>query len=122
MSKGIIMSPAFSHLGIIVCLEGSVVFYNIVCGVNKCISEDFGSTFRHPSFLSLEITGLVNRRVQTSICEQLVGTGEPVNITDFTKYHSAVYVTDTRNGHDDRIVVFHDVSHFSFNFIYLIIQ
>lgn len=34
-----------------------------------------------------------------------------MNITYFTKNHSTIDVSDTRNGHDDRIVVFHDVRH-----------
>ena len=47
--KSIVMRPAFSHLGIILCLEGGIVFHNIV----------------------------------------------------LTKYHSAIDVPDTRNGHND---------------------
>ena len=45
MSKGIIVSPAFSHLGFVVSLEGGIIFNNIVSCINKCISKDFGSTF-----------------------------------------------------------------------------
>ena len=41
--------------------------------------------------------------------------GETVNITNFTKNHSTIDISDTRNGHDDRIVVFHNVCHLSFN-------
>ena len=54
--KGIIVSPVFRHLGIIVILESGVVFYNIVSCVNKCISEDFGTMFGHSGFLSLEVS------------------------------------------------------------------
>ncbi len=43
--KSIIVSPAFSHLGVIVSLEGGIAFNNIVSCINKCISEDFRSTF-----------------------------------------------------------------------------
>ena len=64
MPKGIIVGPAFRHLGIVVSLESGVVFYNIVSCVNKCISEYFGTTLRHSGFLSLEVSGLVNRRIQ----------------------------------------------------------
>ena len=60
--KGIIMSPAFSYLGIVIGLEGGVVFNNIVSCINKCISEDFGSMFRHPRLLSLVISGLICAR------------------------------------------------------------
>ena len=41
--------------------------------------------------------------------------GETVNITNFTKNHSTIDISDTRNGHDDRIVEFHDFCHLSFN-------
>ena len=57
--KGIIMSPAFRHLGIVIGLEGGIVFNNIVSCVNKRISEDFGVTFGHPRLLSLIIAGLI---------------------------------------------------------------
>ena len=60
--KGIIMSPAFRHLGIVIGLEGGVVFNNIVSCINKCISEDFGSMFRHPRLLSLVISRLICAR------------------------------------------------------------
>ena len=61
--KGIIMSPAFRHLGIVISLESGVVFNNIVSCINKCISKDFGSTFRHPRLLSLVISRLIYGRV-----------------------------------------------------------
>ena len=32
-----------------------------------------------------------------------------------TKYHSSIDISDTRNGHNDRIIEFHDFRHFSFN-------
>jgi len=43
--------------------------------------------------------------------------GETVTITYFTKYYSAVYVTNTRNDHNDGIIEFHDGRHFRFNLI-----
>lgn len=45
------MSPAFSHLGFVVILEGGIIFNNIVSCINKCISKDFESTFGHSGFL-----------------------------------------------------------------------
>ena len=44
-----------------------------------------------------------------------VWIGETVNIAYFTKDHSTIDITDTRNGHDDRIVEFHDIRHLNFN-------
>ena len=39
-------------------------------------------------------------RIQTSKSKQLVWIGETVNITYFTKNHSTIDITDTRNGQD----------------------
>lgn len=47
--------------------------------------------------------------------KQLVRIGETVNITYFTKNHSTIDIFDARNGHDDRIIEFHDIRHLSFN-------
>ena len=102
--EGIIVSPTFSHLGFVVSLESGIIFNNIVSCINKCISEDFGSTFGHSGPLSLKVSRLIDRRIQTSICKQLVGAGETMYITDFTKYHSSIDISDTRNGHNDRII------------------
>ena len=55
VSKGIIVSPAFGHLGFVVSLEGGIVFNNIVICINKCLSEDFRSPFGHSGFLSLKV-------------------------------------------------------------------
>ncbi len=43
MSKGIVTSPAFRHLGIIISLEGGIVFNNIVSCIHKCISKHSGT-------------------------------------------------------------------------------
>lgn len=71
----------------------------------------------HPCCLSLKVTRLIDRRIQTCKSKQLVWIGETVNITYFTKNHSAIDITDTRNGHDDRIVEFHDIRYLSFNLL-----
>ena len=57
--------------------------------------------------------GLVDRRSQIGKSKQLGGAGETLNITNIIKYHSAVDVTDTQNGYDDRVIEFHDLCHFS---------
>ena len=44
MSQGIVVSPAFRHLGIVVSLEGGVVLYNIVSCIYQSITQYFGST------------------------------------------------------------------------------
>lgn len=44
--------------------------------------------------------------------QQLIIGGEMVNITDITKHHFSINETDTRDGHNDRIMEFHDFSHF----------
>jgi hypothetical protein len=56
MPKGIIVCTAFSHLGIVIRLEGGIIFNNVMSCIYKCISEDFGSTLGHPGFLSLKIS------------------------------------------------------------------
>ena len=37
--KGIVVSPAFRHLFVIVSLEGGIVLYNIVGCVDECVSD-----------------------------------------------------------------------------------
>ena len=115
MPKGVIVRTAFSHLGIIISFEGGIIFNNVMSCVYKGVSKYLGSTLGHSGFLCLEVSRLVYRRVQTSICEQLVGARETAYITDFTKYHSAVDISDSWNVFYDRIIEFHDVRHFSFN-------
>ena len=39
--EGIVMGPAFRHLGIVVGLKGGVVFHYVVSSVHKCIPQDF---------------------------------------------------------------------------------
>lgn len=43
-------------------------------------------------------------------------------VTSLSKYHSAVDVIDTQNGHDDRIIEFHDLCHLSLHTVQLAIQ
>ena len=105
MSKGIVVSPALCHLLIIVSFKGGIVFYYIVSCVDQSISENTGAAFRHPCPPGLKISGLVYRWIQTGKCQQLTGGGKPVNITGFTKDDPAVDITDTRDRHDDRVVI-----------------
>lgn len=51
--KGVIVCTALSHLGIVICLEGGIVFYNIMSCVYKCIPKDFGSTLGHSGFFGI---------------------------------------------------------------------
>ena len=41
--EGIVMRPAFRHLGVIVSLEGGVVLYHVVSRIHQCIAKDLGS-------------------------------------------------------------------------------
>jgi hypothetical protein len=43
--NGIIVGQAFCYLGIIVCLEGGIVFNGLVSYIDKCIIKDTGITF-----------------------------------------------------------------------------
>ena len=45
-----------------------------------------------------------NCLLYTSKSKQLVWIGETVNITYFTKNHSTIDITDTRNGHDEMCI------------------
>ena len=40
---GIVMSPAFLHLGIVISLEGGVVLNHVVSSIHQSIAEDFRS-------------------------------------------------------------------------------
>lgn len=54
--------------------------------------------------LVLEVTRLINRRIQIGKSKQLVKIGETVNITYVTKKHlPLIDISDAGNGHDDRI-------------------
>ena len=55
-------------------------------------------TVKKPPRRSIDV---IYRRIKARKGKQLTVTGETVNITYFTEYHSAVDVTDTRNGHDN---------------------
>ena len=101
MSQGIVVSPAFRHLYIVVRLKGGVILYNIVSCIYQGIAQYFGTTLLHLSPTGLKVTRLIYRRVKTRKGKQLTGTGETVNIPYFTGYHSAVDITDTQNGHDN---------------------
>ena len=73
MPQSIIVVPAFSHLGIVVSLEGVVVLNYIVSCVDQCIPENPGATFRHSCVAGIEISGLIYRRIQSGECKQLTG-------------------------------------------------
>ena len=38
--EGIVMSPAFRHLGIVISLEGGVVLNHVVCSVHQSVAKD----------------------------------------------------------------------------------
>ena len=65
------------------------------------LNKSFDAIYRHPSPTDLKVTRLIYRRIKTGKGKQLTGTGETVNIPYLTEYHSAVDITDTRNGHDN---------------------
>ena len=69
--KGIIMRPALRRLGVIVSFEGGIVFHHVVCSIHQRIAQDFGSAFGHSGAFSLEVSGLIDGRVQTGECQQL---------------------------------------------------
>ena len=54
MPKGVVMSPAFSHLFIVVSLKGGIVFNNVMRCIYKCIPKYLGSSFGHPGMFGLE--------------------------------------------------------------------
>lgn len=97
MSQSIVMEPAFCYLGVIISLEGGIVFHNVMCCIYKRIVEHTGAPFGQPGAFCGVVAGLINRRVSTGKCRQLVWGGETVYVTDFSKNHSAVDVTNTRN-------------------------
>lgn len=69
-----------------------------------------------------EITGLINGRIQAGKGKQLITRGETVDDSNLSQDHSPIDVSDTGNGHDDRIDAFHDICHFRFHLINLAIQ
>lgn len=56
--------------GIIVSLEGLIVLYCIVSGIDQCIPEDPGAMLGHPCVAGIEVSGLVYRRIQSGECKQ----------------------------------------------------
>ncbi len=72
--------------------------------------------------LSLEVARLINRGVKSGESEQLLGPGETMNIADLPENHPAIDISDSRDGHDNGVVVLHDVRHFSFNVVDLAIK
>ena len=60
--------------------------------------------------------------IKYSVCEQMIGLGEAVNITNLPKDHFAVDIPGIRNGRDDGNIEIHVLCHFSPNSINLSIQ
>ena len=73
MPEGVVVSPAFRHLSVIVSLEGGIVLYDIVGCVDECIPEHPGAEFGHPGASGTVITGLVDRRSRPAKASSLVG-------------------------------------------------
>lgn len=67
-----------------------------------------------------ETTAILQRSsTQTGKDKQLSGAGETVYVTNLFKYYSAVDVTDTQNGHDDRIMELHNLCHLSLHTVHV---
>ena len=81
MSQGIVVSPDFRHLYIVVRFEDGVILYNVVSCIYQGIAQHFGATLWHLSPTGLKVTRLIYRRVKTRKGKQLTRTGETVNIT-----------------------------------------
>ena len=109
--KCIVVRPAFSPLGIIIGLEGCVVPDNVQAAFTRAYRKNTRATFGHPCCLSLKVTRLINRRIQACKSKQLVWIGES---GEYRLFHQGIIppidITDTRNGHDDRIVKFPPIS------------
>ena len=98
MPKGIVMTPAFSSLGIVVILESLIIFDNIVRCIHKGVTESSGSAFGHPGSLRLKVTGLINGRIQSGVCKHFVRCREAMDVADLTKDNPTIHDTDTGNG------------------------
>ncbi len=80
--KSIIASTAFSHLGIVIDLEGGILYRRYELR-NKSITEDFGFSVDILIFLNSEAFWLIERRIRAGKSEQLVGVGKTVDLTNF---------------------------------------
>lgn len=76
MPKCIVVRLAFSPLGIVISLEGCVVSNNVPSCINKSVAQYARATFGHTSRLSLKVTRLINRWIQTGKGKQLVRMGK----------------------------------------------
>lgn len=103
MPKRIIVSPAFGSLGIVVSFESRIVLYNIMCCIYESVTKNTRSSIGHPGLLSLEITRLINGRVQSGKCKQFAWCIEAMDIANLTKYHSAIGSPNAWDGHDHRV-------------------
>ena len=122
MPESIVMRPALRHLCVIVSLEGGVILYSVVSSIHQSVTKSLGTALGHACFLRLEVAGLINRGIKTGKREKLLGPGETADIADFAEDHTAIDVTHTGDGKDDRVGIIHDVSHFQFNAVNLLIQ
>lgn len=71
-----------------------------------------GSSFGHPGLLGLEVTRLINRRIQSGKCKQFARCREAMDIANLTKYHPAIGSPNARDGHDHRVEAGDKVCHF----------
>jgi len=84
--KGIIVSLSFGSLGIVVSFESRIVLYNIMCCIYESVTKNTRSSFGHLGLLSLEVTRLTNRRIQSGKCKQFAQCREAMDIANLTKY------------------------------------
>lgn len=84
-----------------------------MCCVDECVPKHSGAVFGHPALSGSVVAGLADRRIQTGESKQLRGARELVDVTNLSKYHFVVDVTENRNGHDDRIMELHGLYHLS---------
>ena len=122
MSKSIVMSSAFGHLGVIVSLEGRIVFYHVVSCVDQCIPENPGATLRRSGVAGIKVSGLVYRWIQSCKRKQLTWLGEAVNVADLSKYHPAIDISNAGDGHNNGVESEHDFSHLRLDILYLPVQ
>ena len=106
------MSPAFGSLGIVVSFESRIVLYDIMCCIYESVTKNTRASFGHPGLLGLEVTRLINRRIQSGKCKQFARCREAMDIANLTKYHPAIGSPNARDGHDHRVEAGDKVCHF----------
>lgn len=74
-----------------------------MCCIYESVTKNTRASFGHPGLLGLEVTRLINRRIQSGKCKQFARCREAMDIANLTKYHPAVGSPNARDGHDHRV-------------------